>query len=87
MSDAERMVVLRSVCHGVIEAVEAAGPMGAPGGHLYAALMTYGFSLHQFEGLMNGLVKAGKLVKVGHCYRIPGVETEIGKQFDDAFDE
>jgi hypothetical protein len=52
----------------ILEGVRAAGPLGAPGGHLYADLMIYGCTLEQFESIMRGMVGAGLLVKNGQCY-------------------
>ena len=65
---AEQAKVLRGVCDAVIGAVEAAGPLGCPAGTLYAALMTQGATLEQFENLMSGLVGIGKLRKSGNLY-------------------
>lgn len=54
---------------GVIEAVEAAGGQGAPGGVLYAALQAQGASLSQFQSLMRTLTNPGYLMLDGDCYR------------------
>lgn len=59
---------LALVVGAVLEAVSAAGPTGAPGGVLYAAMMAQGCTLGQFESLMGALVRAGKLRKQGECY-------------------
>jgi hypothetical protein len=64
----EQAKALRMICDAVIESVKVAGPLGAPAGTLYAALMTHGATLEQFESLMAGLVKIGKLTKQGHLY-------------------
>jgi hypothetical protein len=64
----QQMQALKAIVESVVEAVKAAGPSGAPGGILYAALMAHGASQSQFESLMAGLVKAGKLTKQGHLY-------------------
>lgn len=53
---------------GVLESVAAAGPLGAPGGVLYAALMVHGLSLGTFESIMGALVRIGKLRKSGELY-------------------
>lgn len=53
---------------GIIEAVEAAGDVGAPGGVLYAAMQAHGASLNQFQGLMRTLTNPGYLTLVGDCY-------------------
>lgn len=41
---------------------------GVPGGYVYAALMHVGCSFEQYEGIMEGLVKAGQIKKRGDCY-------------------
>ena len=58
---------LRAVASMFIDAVKEAGDMGAPGGVMYAAVMGK-LSLHQFEQIMGGLVRAGKLRKKGELY-------------------
>jgi hypothetical protein len=60
--------LVKLVCDAIISAVEASGSQGAPGGTLYAALMTYGFSLEQFEAIMGSLVRVGELEKRGQLY-------------------
>jgi hypothetical protein len=67
---AEQIKALRALADAVIEAVRAAGPLGAPRGTLYAALMQCGCTLSQFEQIMSGLCLAGKLVKRGQCYHV-----------------
>jgi len=64
----EQIKALKAVADAIIETVQGAGPMGAPGGHIYAALMAQGCTLHQYEQIMSGLVRAGKLRKSGECY-------------------
>ncbi len=51
----------------ILEAVKAAGPLGAPGGHLYAAMMG-SCTLAQFQRFMAALVQAGVLRKEGQVY-------------------
>ena len=60
--------LLRAIARAVIEAVRAGGDHGAPGGTLYAALMTQGCTLEQFEQIMGALCDAGALAKRGHLY-------------------
>lgn len=67
-TESQRREILRAVVEAILEACKVAGPMGAPGGHLYAALMATGMRLEQFESIMRALVEAGKLEKRGHCY-------------------
>lgn len=59
---------LNTIVRAVVESVNSAGPLGAPGGHLYAALMSQGCTLNQFESLMSALIRAGKVTKQGECY-------------------
>lgn len=66
----EQAHALRLIVLGVLEAVAAAGPAGAPGGVLYAALMTAGCTIGQFDSLMGALVRTGKLRKQGELYFI-----------------
>lgn len=71
----EQLKTLKIICDAVLEAVGAAGPLGAPGGTLYAALMAHGATIQQFEKLMAGLVNADLLRKQGELYFL----TEKGK--------
>ncbi len=64
----EQIKALKAVADAIIETVQIAGPLGVPGGHIYAALMTHGMTLEQYEQIMSGLVHAGKLRKSGECY-------------------
>lgn len=59
--------IIKILADIVIEAVQAS-PQGVPGGHLYAALMSVGLTLEQFERLMGLLVEAGKVAKRGQLY-------------------
>ncbi len=66
---ATQIDAIRRVAGIIIEAVSEADPtIGSPGGHIYAALMAHGCTIHQYEQLMSGLVRAGKLRKSGECY-------------------
>jgi hypothetical protein len=64
----EQLTALKAVGDAIIETVSLAGPLGAPGGHIYAALMTHGATLEQYDQIMSDLVRAGKLRKRGDCY-------------------
>ena len=70
----EQIAALKAVAKAITEAVAIAGPLGAPGGHLYAALMSAGCTLSQFEQIMSGLVNAGVLTKRGECYFVKGAK-------------
>jgi hypothetical protein len=59
---------IAQVLAALVETIKAAGPSGAPGGVMYAALMTQGCTLEQFEALMGCLVRSGVVRKSGNCY-------------------
>lgn len=74
---------LATVSLGVIEAVEAAGEQGAPGGVLYAAMQAQGTSLSQFQSLMLTLTNPGYLVLDGDCYRCTPKAQELKTKLTD----
>lgn len=67
-SEIQIQAAVKALCDAIISSVESAGSHGAPGGHLYAALMQYGFSLEQFERIMGTLVRIGEIEKRGQLY-------------------
>jgi hypothetical protein len=66
----QQQQAMKLIVQAVMEAVRAAGPTGAPGGVLYSALMVYGCTLAQFEGLMSALQSAGLIRLDGDCYHL-----------------
>jgi hypothetical protein len=75
---AEQAKALRAIAGVIVGAVaEADSVIGAPGGHIYAALMAHGVSLNQYQQIMAGLVRAGLLRQSGECYHV----TEQGRKF------
>ena len=64
---------LLALCTTVVDAVRAGGDQGVPGGTLYAALMTVGCSLDQFEGLMRALVETRQVTRRGDLYFAAGL--------------
>jgi len=71
----EQVAALRAVASAIIEAVRAAGPMGAPGGVIYAALMSNGCTLAQYESIMSAMVRSGNLTRHGDLYRVASKST------------
>lgn len=61
----------------VLEAIRDAGPMGAPSGVLYAALMGQGCTLSQYQSLMAPLERRGYVLLEDHCYTL----TSTGQAF------
>lgn len=70
----ERSRILSLIADAIVEVVQAAEPHGAPGGVLYAALMPFGCTLHQFETIMRVLISIGRLRKAGELYFVPEKE-------------
>ena len=64
----EQRNAIRLVADAIVELVAVAGSIGAPAGLLYAALMAHGCNLSQFQSLMAGLVRVGRLTQRGHLY-------------------
>lgn len=63
----EEIKTVIELLNTIVDVVKASGEHGAPGGVLYASLMS-AMSLDQFELSMSVLVQAGKVKKVGHVY-------------------
>ena len=61
---------LRVLIRATVDAVGAAGPLGAPGGVLYAAMMAYGCTLPQFSSFMGSLERAGVVRRQGELYTL-----------------
>ena len=68
ITNEQKSEMVKTLLDAVVNAVSYYGKMGAPGGHLYAALMVHGFTLNQFENLMDALVRIGKLRRSGNLY-------------------
>lgn len=68
---------IRAVARAIVEAIDAAGTLGAPAGTLYAALMSQGCSLTQFDSLTAGLQRAGLVTREGDLFRA----TDKGRAF------
>jgi len=64
---------LQTVAKAIIESCKTF----APGGVIYAALMSQGCTLNQFQQIMAQLVNAGMLTQDGECY----TATEKGNKF------
>lgn len=71
MTPSERETILAAlskITNAVLGTIREAGSMGAPGGLLYAALSSHGFSKQQFDQLMEAMVDAGKVRRSGDLY-------------------
>ena len=67
----EQRAALNAVADAICEAVRATGAHGAPGGHIYAGLMSSGCTLSQYTSIMGILVRNGRLRREGELY-FPG---------------
>lgn len=67
-----------AIAFAIVETCREMGPDGAPGGHLYAALLDK-LSLHNFNAMMTRLVRSGLLAKRGNCYHYTGPVHTPGK--------
>lgn len=70
MTQDQKRAAILMIIDAIIDTIREAGPLGAPGGVMYAALMAHGITLAQFEQLMGAIVRSGKVVKRGQCYHI-----------------
>lgn len=66
----KQRTALSQVIDAILDAVRAAGPLGAPGGLIYAPLMAEGCTFNQYTSIMAGLVRHGKLRQDGDLYFI-----------------
>lgn len=64
----EQLEALKAICAATLDAIAAAGKLGCPAGSLYSSLMTHGCSFNQFQSLMAGLIRAGKVRQSGQLY-------------------
>lgn len=64
---------LQAVAKAIVDACQTS----APGGVIYAALMSQGCTLDQFQQIMSQLVGAGMLTQDGDCY----TATDKGNKF------
>jgi len=61
----KQMQAIRAIADAITESVKEAGELGAPSGIVYAALMTYGCTLNQYQQFISALVRTGKLRQEG----------------------
>ena len=63
----KQIAAIKAIADAIVDAVKAAGSLGAPGGHLYAPLMAHMTSA-QFQQFMDALVATGKVTRRGQLY-------------------
>lgn len=62
---ARAVVALAEVIEGT---VNDSGPMGAPSGVIYAALMAHGVTLDVYQGIVGTLVRMGRIQQSGDVF-------------------
>lgn len=67
MANRDQMLAAVQLCKALIETIREAGPMGAPSGHMYAALMDE-ISLEQYQQIMAICKSTGLVEERGHCF-------------------
>lgn len=75
---AQQAKAMREVARAILSAIIAGGTLGAPGGVLYAALMTAGCTFDQFNSIMRALNSTRMVEQHGDCWHI----TPAGRAFN-----
>ncbi len=57
---------LNLIALAIRDTVTAAGDMGAPSGHVYAALMTHGCTLDQYNQIISAMTRTGMIRQSGN---------------------
>jgi len=76
----EQAKTLNVMAAGVLQAVDAAGSLGAPGGILYAGLMSSGCSFENYEMIMGRLQSSGLVKRSGECYTLTDKGVRLNTQ-------
>lgn len=71
---------------GILQAVDAAGSLGAPGGVLYAGLMTSGYTFEEYQQITGAMLAAGLVLKSGECYTLTAKGAALNAQVSAAID-
>ena len=63
MTVSEKIKAIAALINAMAECIQTAGSI--PSGHLYAAMMSHGCSLQNYEYLLRILVDSGRVIKRG----------------------
>ena len=74
----EQAKSLNVAAAAILQAVDVAGSLGAPGGVLYMGLMSSGYSFNEYETVIGALRTGGLLLKSGDCYTL----TDKGREMN-----
>lgn len=58
--------VVRAIADIIEETAREAGPLGAPSGHIYAALSATGLSLDTYQVILGVMERTGRIRVSGH---------------------
>jgi hypothetical protein len=83
----EQIRAAQKIGLSVLETIEEAGALGAPSGAIYAALMTQGCSLNQYQSLMAPLERRGFITLEGDCYTLNASGSVFIQQLRKALDQ
>jgi len=61
---------LRLAVESIEYAARMSGPMGAPSGHVYAALMQHGMTLAAYQSIIAALVEMGRITVEHDCIKL-----------------
>ncbi|ABD72142.1 hypothetical protein Rfer_4456 (plasmid) [Rhodoferax ferrireducens T118] len=73
----KQVLAVQKVGLAVLEAIQAAGELGAPSGALYAALQHQGCTLTQYQSLTGSMERRGFVIQESDCFTI----TTTGEHF------
>ena len=74
----EQAKSLNVAAAGILQAVDVAGSLGAPGGVLYMGLMSSGYSIAEYQAVVGALEEGGLVLKSGDCYTL----TDKGREMN-----
>lgn len=60
----------------ILDIAKDAGPMGAPSGVIYAAMMGHGMTLNSYQQILGAMQRTGKIVVEYDCVKLPEFATE-----------
>ena len=65
MNPEQAVQAVRQIATIIEETAGEAGPLGAPSGVVYAALMSVGISLDMYQAILDRMVQAGRVTLSG----------------------
>ena len=75
---------MNAILAAIVTTVHDAGEMGAPSGHIYAALMGHGVDLGTYQDIVRILSASGLVTENGHLLRVTVKGAELARKIDEA---